>query len=232
MSEEKVLTKEIAEEYVAKENEADKKNAAGEFANSDDYYAFIDVSLSTFTSINEEAAAVLALKPNQDGDIDLSDLSEITKEVASKLAKYGGNLWLSEEVEGMIENVKDPIVSIEKIDSQVSTSSSGSHLVNEGASYRDSADFKILDHCFTIVRSEGGSVKTLISIKGQDLVEACNAENNFLRMFAEAVSDGLTDDSILGLSGERLSVVLGNSLSSLDFDQQEECLLEFGKNYL
>ena len=174
----------------------------------------------------------MALKPNQDEDIDLSDLSEITKEVASKLAKYGGNLWLSEEVEGMIENVKDPIVSIEKIDSKYPPLPPGLILSMKELAIAIRLILSILDHCFTIVRSEGGSVKTLISIKGQDLVEACNAENNFLRMFAEAVSDGLTDDSILGLSGERLSVVLGNSLSSLDFDQQEECLLEFGKNYL
>jgi hypothetical protein len=233
MSEEKVLTKEIAKEYVDKENEADIKNVAGEFPNIDDYYAFIDVNLSTFTSINMEAAEILVSKKNQDEDINLSGLTEISTKVASKLAKYTGSVcFVEDSIEQQIENAKDPVVTIEKIDSQASISSSGTSLINEGASYRDSADFKILDHCFTVVQSEGGSLKNSIAVNGQDLVPVNDADNNFLRMFAEAVLGGLSDDSIISLSGEKLSVILANSLSPLDFDQQEECLSYFRENYL
>ena len=233
MSEEKVLTKEIAEQYVAKENEADIKNVAGEFPNIDDYYVFIDVNLSTFTSINMEAAEILASKKNQDEDINLSGLTEITTKVAMQLAKYEGCVCFAEDsIEQQIENAKDPVVTIEKIDSQASISSSGTSLINDGASYRDSADFKILDHCFTVVRTEGGSVKTSIAVNGHDLVPVNDVENDFLRMFAEAVSGGLSDDSIIGLSDEKLSVILANSLSPLEFDQQEECLSYFRENYL
>lgn len=84
MSEEKVLTKEIAEQFLVDEESVD---------------------LTEFTAIEDVAAGLLGTYPNTDGCIFLLRVNNLSVNAAKGLAKYGGTLDLT------IDNFSDEVIA-------------------------------------------------------------------------------------------------------------------------